>query len=523
MHDVSSTDMRDVTDFSVEEKVGQLFVVGFDGTEPSEMFRELMADYAVGGVIYFSRNIDTPEQTATLSRDLQALAWETMGVPLLISIDQEGGAVARLPFGGIIPSAMAIGATGNPERAREAAVALSTQLDTLGITMDLAPVLDVNNNPANPVIGVRSFGEDPDAVAEYGKAFVETMQEEGTAACGKHFPGHGDSDVDSHCALPVIDHERTHLDRIELRPFRAAIEAGIDAIMTAHVSFPTVAETDTPATLSERVLTGLLRDELGYDGLVMTDCMEMSAIADSVGTVEGAVQAVRAGADQVLVSHTPECQRAAIEAVIEAVRDDIIPEARIDRSVERILQVKKARCQGDVPGFEDQIGATISDTSERIAREAVTLVCDTDGRVPIDSKQVFVWDVPTGRGAPVEDTRKVVPALITKLENAGFAVRRHTFTDSSHPKVRADETVLFCTQNAAHNDVQAAIGQEAVAADFPLVVTALGSPYDFSVLSNATTYLTTYDSTPASLSALTDVLAGVIEPQGTLPVTIDTR
>src|SRR5690606_667232 len=256
----------------------------------------------VGGVILFARNIRDPVQVANLTRSLQQLAQSSGArIPLFIATDQEGGIVARLRSpAAVMPGAMALGAASSPELAYEAGRSTARQLLAVGINMNFAPVVDVNNNPANPVIGVRSFGEDPELVAELGAAFIRGQQEEGVISTAKHFPGHGDTDTDSHIALPRADHPRVRLDQVELVPFRAAIAAGVDAIMTAHVTFPSIDPTPgLPATLSHRVLTGLLREELGHEGLIVTDAMEMQAITANFGIAEAAVRAVEAVGDMV--------------------------------------------------------------------------------------------------------------------------------------------------------------------------------------------------------------------------------
>ncbi|WP_436912378.1 beta-N-acetylhexosaminidase [Halosimplex marinum] len=518
----------DVADLTLAEKVGQLFHVGFHGTEPTEDIRELVADYGVGGVIYFSRNVETPEQTAALSAALQEQAREATGVPLAISTDQEGGIVSRVPFGTVPPGQMALGATGDADLAREFGSAIAGQLRAVGINTNFAPVLDVNNNPDNPVIGVRSFGSDPDLVGELGSAVAAGLQGGGVAACGKHFPGHGDTAVDPHEAMPTVGHDRERLDAVELAPFRAAVDAGIDAIMTAHVNFPAVEpDPDVPATLSERVLTGLLREELGYDGVVVTDCMEMNAIADGVGTVDGAVQTIRAGADVVLVSHTADRQRAAIEAVVEAVRDGTIPEERIDESVRRVLRLKAQRFAGaDAPSVE-AAGEALTATAERVARDAVTLVSDGADLVPLpDDRDVFVWDFPAGRGSAAEDGGVDIAPLVDALESRGRTVRRHTFADEGRdaddlPAVDADEVVLACTFDAATNARQARVVRAALDAGHPVAVVALRNPYDRRAIPEAQTFLTTYDYSPAMLAGAADVLTGRHEARGRLPVTLD--
>ena len=512
-------------DWNLRDKVAQLFVVGFPGTTPDDTIREFVAEEGVGGVIYFARNVETPEQVADLSRSLQRSAAEGDNPPLLITIDEEGGIVSRLPWEGRLPGQMTVGATRDPDLARRAAAAKARELRAVGVNVNLAPVLDVNNNPDNPVIGVRSFGEDPELVSELGVAAAAGFESERVVACGKHFPGHGDTDTDSHLDLPVIDHDRERLDRVELAPFATVVEEDIGAIMTTHVAFPTITEEpDRPATLSENVLTGLLREELGYDGLVMTDCMEMNAIADTVGTPEAAVQAVEAGCDLVTASHTPETQRAAIDAVVEAVESGRIAEAQIDESVQRILRAKENYDVSEsVPGRDAWAEANDESrtVSRRVAEQGVTLVRDRDGNLPVGDGPIRVVQFSGGKGSEVEESAADAGAFVERLRECEgeVAVETHT-ADSPGIDVDADETVVVCTRNAAADSVQAEVVSQVRDAGANLVVLAIRNPYDLAAFPEISTYLTTYDDAPVSLTVAAEIVAGEREARGRLPVTI---
>lgn len=334
-----------VAEMSLSDKIGQMLMCGFEGTAvPDDGIRELVAKGGIGGVIYFARNIETPEQVARMTAELQQAAAEGGKAPLWISIDQEGGMVARITEGvALMPGGMAIAAAGSVEDAYQAALISGRELSAMGINLNYTPVLDVNNNARNPVIGVRSFGESPEKVADYGAATIRGFQDAGVAATAKHFPGHGDTDVDSHLDLPTVRHDRARMDSVELVPFRRAIAEGVDAMMSAHIYFPALEQEKFPVTLSKAVLTGLLREELGFGGIIMTDCMEMNAIAEHYGTVEASVLAIEAGADIVLISHRADRQLAAIEAILHAVAEGRISETRIDDSVRRLLALKVKR------------------------------------------------------------------------------------------------------------------------------------------------------------------------------------
>lgn len=265
-----------------------------------------------------------------------------------------------------MPGGMAIAAAGSVEDAYQAALISGRELSAMGINLNYAPVLDVNNNARNPVIGVRSFGESPEKVADYGAATIRGFQDAGVAATAKHFPGHGDTDVDSHLDLPTVRHDRARMDSVELVPFRRAIAEGVDAMMSAHIYFPALEQEKLPVTLSKAVLTGLLREELGFGGIIMTDCMEMNAIAEHYGTVEASVLAIEAGADIVLISHRADRQLAASEAILHAVAEGRISETRIDDSVRRLLALKVKR--GVIAaGPAGRAGAADSDAADSSA------------------------------------------------------------------------------------------------------------------------------------------------------------
>jgi beta-N-acetylhexosaminidase len=321
---------------------GQRVMVGFEGLEPSKDLRRLIRDFGVGGVILFSRNVDGPEQVAELVRELQWLARDARhDLPLLVAVDQEGGRVARLrePWT-VWPPLRAIGRSGSAELARRMGESIAAELRACGIRCDFAPVVDVDTNPANPVIGDRSFGDDPEAVGRFACAFIAGLQGGGVAASAKHFPGHGDTEVDSHLELPVVDHGLSRLEDVELRPFRRAVEAGVATVMTAHVL---VRELDDrlPATLSPRVVGELLRAKLGYRGVVVSDDLEMKAVAKSWRAGAASVLAARAGADLLLVCSSAEAQVEALEELVRARERDDITWDEMDAAGARIRALKE--------------------------------------------------------------------------------------------------------------------------------------------------------------------------------------
>ncbi len=343
---MKSTGDQRLATMTVEAKVGQVMMIGFDGVELSAELREMITRFHIGGVVEFTRNVVSRDQLTRLNADLQRAARESGDPGLFISIDQEGGRVTRLQAqAGFaeFPSAMEVGASRDPAlAARRVAHAMAGDMRAVGINMDLAPVLDVNNNAANPVIGSRSFGADPERVAACGVAFLETLQADGIMAVGKHFPGHGDTTVDSHLALPVVAYDRTRLEAVEFLPFQAAIRAGVAGIMSAHIAFPAIDPTGMAATLSPRVMTHLIRDEFGFAGIRMTDSLEMGALATSgYPAALAAATALRAGADMLLFNRDHDLHRQAHALVVDWVARGEIPIARLDEAVRRVLTTKE--------------------------------------------------------------------------------------------------------------------------------------------------------------------------------------
>jgi beta-N-acetylhexosaminidase len=323
-------------------RIGQRFMVGFDGHTASADVKHLIRDLGVGHVILFARNVAEPEQVAELVRELQSVARDARhDLPLLVAVDQEGGRVARLrePWT-LWPPQRAIGRAGSEELARRMGEALAFELSACGIRCDFAPVVDVDSNPKNPIIGDRSFGEDPDLVGRLGAALIRGLQDGGVAACAKHFPGHGDTDVDSHLALPVVEHSRSRLEDVELRPFRMAIEAGVATIMTAHVVVREL-DPDVPATLSPHVIDALLRRQMGYDGVIVSDDLEMKAVAAHWTPADAAVRAMQAGCDILPVCAKPDAQVEAIEGVVRAVEAETIRWTDLDDADRRVRDLKR--------------------------------------------------------------------------------------------------------------------------------------------------------------------------------------
>jgi len=317
--------------------VGSLLVVGFDGTEATPRLKQLIQKEQIGGVILFSRNIRSPKQVATLTATLHKWAGDR---GLLIGIDQEGGRVQRLPKPFTQwPPVSRLGVSHSHDLAYRLGEAIARELLAVGINLDFAPVLDVGTATKNPIIGDRAFSHDPVVVAELGLAFIVGLHDQGVIACGKHFPGHGDTSVDSHKALPVVGANADTLLERELKPFRHAIENRLAAIMTAHVRYPSL-DPEWPATLSPAILTTLLRRTLGFDGVIFTDDLEMKGITEHWAPEVAAVQAVKAGADVLLICKDANVQDAVLEGLRRAAADGTLTRARIEQSLARLDRLK---------------------------------------------------------------------------------------------------------------------------------------------------------------------------------------
>ncbi len=327
-----------MSDAQLHEDAGQVLMGGFVGLEIDPAFSELVESGRVGGAILFRRNIEGPTQTQDLLKRLSALQSPEA---LMYAVDQEGGRVQRLraPFPEL-PPMRSFGDAGRKTLARRAGALLGRTLRAIGFHQDFAPVLDVDSNPDNPVIGDRAFSNDPNVVARLGAAFIDGMQSAGMAACAKHFPGHGDTNVDSHLALPRLDHGIERLRQVELVPFRAAVAIEVASIMTAHILFSAF-DDEHPATLSEKVMGPLVRDEVGYKGVVVSDDLEMRAVADHYGVADAAVRSIRAGCDQILICKHPELIAEAHEALVKAVQSKALSRYRLAEAAGRVRALKQ--------------------------------------------------------------------------------------------------------------------------------------------------------------------------------------
>ena len=536
----------ELSSLSLKQKIGQLLCLGWDATGGARAdtvnahAREIVQELGAGAVILMGRNVSTPAQTRELTAELQSLAQ----ISLFVAVDQEGGMVNRFsPPVHQFPGNMALGAIANREEegahttatryAERQARAQARELRELGVNWNFAPVVDVNNNPNNPIIGVRSYGENPWLAAEHGVGAVQGYQAEGVLACAKHFPGHGDTAIDSHLALPTITGDRARLEAVELLPFRALIAAGAGAIMTTHILFPAL-DAERPATLSQAVLAGLLRDEMGFDGLVITDCLEMNAIADTVGTAQGALKAIQAGADMALICHTLKTQREAYRVLLEAAQLGALPIARLDAAVGRVLAAKKRMSIGTeqrqentgaaaTPAYLDPAHGALE---QEIARASITVVRHNE-HFPLRLASTDELLILSGHSAGQRLTTHLqkhhanARCLLWKKMDDAFRAQAleqvawagAVIAATLPPEAFSRERVSPQVQAAFVRELHALLGAK-------LIVVALREPYALRHFPDVENYVCTYGHRPCSLDALADALFGVYKPTGRLPVTI---
>ncbi|GGZ39404.1 beta-N-acetylhexosaminidase [Streptomyces inusitatus] len=541
-----------ISGMTLEEKVGQVFVpfvCGPSATEPGEEAAEAnryllgvstgaeaVAKYHLGGVIYFvwSGNLRNPKQIAGLSNGLQRAALEApAGLPLLISVDQEYGANVRIGAPATqLPAAMALGAGGSVRDARSAARIAATELAAMGIRQNYAPVADVNINPANPIINVRAFGADPRAASRMVTAQVEGYQRAGVSAVAKHFPGHGDTAVDSHYGLPVITHTREEWQRIDAPPFRAAIAAGIDSIMTAHLQMPALDPSDDPATLSHPIITGVLRRELGYDGVVVTDALNMKGVLLKYGEERVPVLALKAGVDQLLY---PNNLPLAWNAVLKAVKDGELAESRLDESILRILRLKDKLGLFRNPYTDtEQVACRVGTrghlaTADRIAERTTTLLVNKGELLPLNRrKQKNLLVVGANEKFPHDETLSSLPTLadaLTELRFTTTALPTGLTPDTSQIDAavaasRDKDAVVVLTHDIAPDDGQRTLVRRLIETGVPVVHVAARNPYDIAHLDGVEASLAAYCWTTVELRAAARVIAGRADPRGELPVPV---
>ena len=542
---VSAAVRRWMKTLTLREEVAQLVFIEFHGGSPNtrsrdyQKFVRLIRDTNVGGLILTnatsSRGVQKaePYALAAFLNRMQRLA----RVPLMVSADFERGASMRVSGTTAFPSAMAFGAAGDPGLTRFEGAVTAREARALGIHWVYAPVADVNNNPENPIINIRSFGENPQDVAAHVKAFIEGAHSDTRnyiLTTAKHFPGHGDTAVDTHLSLAQITADRARLDALELVPFRAAIQAGVDSVMTGHIAVPALAPPEIPATLSPAILTGLLRSELGFKGLVITDALGMGAIVNGFGAGDAAVRALEAGADTLLM---PADADAAIRAVVVAVQSGRLTRPRIQQSVVKLLAAKERlgldrKRAVDVESIGDVIDdPAVNEKAQEVADRAVTLVRNDGGMLPLAAPdQTCFVTMTEGRYSndgvtfSQEVRKRASGASLTALDGSMMRAQVDDLLQKM-PACMGYAVAAYAPVNAGagsvgmSSELSRAI-DALIATGKPLALVALGNPYLLRAYPKATAYLATFSSVAPAEIAAVKALWGEIAIRGHLPVTI---
>ena len=532
---------RTLAGMTLREKVGQLmmpFVLGNfapEGSETHDRIVDVIEQENVGGLIM---SVGSPTEVAVKLNDLQ----DHSKYPLLVAADLETGAGFRfrgavhiptnIALGGAttFPSLMAFGATGDPRHAYQMGKVTALEARAMGVHVPFAPVLDVNNNPDNPIINIRSFGEDPQVVADMGVALVRGLQDFGAVATGKHFPGHGDTGTDSHLELPIIQVGRERLDAVELVPFRAAIEAGVKGIMTAHIAVPAISGETIPATVSRRVLTGLLRNELGFDGIIFTDAMDMLAVSRLFPRGEAAVRAVLAGADVILM---PSNVKRAIDAIVSAIDAGRLTEARIDESVGRLLRLKEELGLAEERSVPLEmiprvVGVPLHmEMAREVAERSITLIKNQRNLLPLlGTRRARVMsvsfrnpgDVLSGRYFDSR-LRETYPRLVSR--SVDESTNSEGYSDLLRRAGRSDLVVVSVYSNFAGKvdlpDATVDFVNELARRRVTHVVISFGTPYLISLFPDVRVYLLAWSSAQVSQQAAADALFGDIAITGRSP------
>ena len=506
---------------TLEQRAAQLFLVRLSGPTLNSVGREFLARWQPGGLVVLGDNITPPASLTRLTNAYQQTVVEAGGLPLLIAVDQEGGPISHLREGfTVFPTPSLLTAAGDPALAARVGGAIAEELRAVGINMNLAPVADLETNPANPIIRRRAFGSDPAMTAPIISGFVTGTQAAGVLATAKHFPGHGETDTDSHTALPVIDLPRERLEAVELAPFRAAIASGAAAIMVAHIWYPALEpQVGLPASLSPRIVTGLLRQELGYDGLIVTDALDMDAVDGAFSYPQAVLLAIQAGVDLVASAHIgPDSHAGAIQAVADAVRAGQLPAARLDESVRRILRAKLDYGILDWEPLEPGQAAARIDAAaherllDELFRASVTVAVDRRELVPLPADLPIAIVYPATR---TQINRECALRPGVRWVGVSDSPSDEEIAWAQDAASRTAISVVF-TQNADTNPRQQALVRALPPAQ--TVVVALWSPYDWLAFPQVAAYLATYSPARPAVPAACAVLFGQIPALGRLSI-----
>lgn len=518
--------MRTIESMSLREKIGQMFVTGFPSTEITPELKEVIEHYKVGNIILFSHNIDNKYQLGGLVTELQQWYMTHTGIPGFITIDQEGGRVTRMPKDATnVAGAMAIASSGRPENAYAAGRMTARELKALGINFNLAPVMDVNNNALNPVINVRSYGDSVATVSQYGIQMMKGLFDGGVMSSLKHFPGHGDTNVDSHIGLPTIEKTLEELEQLELLPFKAAIEQGAQAIMSAHILFPKIEKSGVPGTMSHTIITEILKGKLGYKGLVVSDCLEMDAIKRYYGTAKGALGAVKAGIDLVFISHTPETVKEAVHLIEEAVATGDLDEALIDAAVTKILAYKAQYATIEELDYE-LVGCDVHRRANELMRtETICLVKGELQPISFGDEQVLFmgsYSYRTDLASSSVNQELSFPQYMGVHCNTAYEIididPNEAQINAALQKVQGYEHIIIGLFNARENKGQLALVQKLLAAGYKVTAITLGRPYDLPLIEGEFCGIAAFEYTLDAFKSLLPILNGEVIPTSNITI-----
>ncbi len=511
----------EISSLSVEEKVGQMLMVSIPGKSINKAASDIIDDIRPGGVILFGYNVSSMEGVKQYIKDLQNQSAAAKSLPLFVSMDQEGGRVVRLKDGVTqFPGNMAAGVSGDAELVYSWGRILGTELGMCGVNMNLAPDVDVNNNPANPVINTRSFGSDPVLVSKLGAAYIRGLQESGCAAVAKHFPGHGDTDTDSHRSLPVVRHRMERLEQVELMPFRKAVESGVDCVMTAHIAFPEIVGSMDSATISPFFLTEVLRKRMNFRGIVMTDDMEMNAVSKRIDIGEAAMRSVEAGADIVLISSYGKNIRKIRDALMNAYRAGRLTEMRINESVKRVMSLKLTR------GIMKRNGREFVSAEYNPGEEGASLLKKA-ASVNRELSEKGLLCVGDASKLKSKDFRKIFvsrsKALAEEIKNRTGSMVHETLTSAMKEagSVKGALVVLHA-ESFSIRALRKAAGELENAGCEPVVIST-GNPFPVAAALDGITVLYTFSTTAESMRAAAGVFSGEIIPAQSAPLMLTPR
>ena len=520
---------------TLEQALGQQFLLSFEGKQkPPTQLLEILQRQHVGGVVLFRhKNMGSLAELRALTSALQEAASRSGQPPLLIAADQEAGQLMAVGQATPFPGNMALGAARSERLAYRVGRAMGRELAALGINVDFAPVCDVNNNPRNPVIGTRSFGENPGLVARLGSALIRGLQACGVAATAKHFPGHGDTSSDSHSGAPILRHDAKRIQALELVPFRAAVRSNVRLVMTAHIVMPALngGSDELPATLSPQVLRGLLRKKMDFKGVIVSDALDMHAMEQGPGYVAETMAAAAAGNDLLLFNHVLARLEPAYTNLLQAARRGLLSQGEIQSSARRVLALKRWIQRQPQPSLSVIGCEEHRRLAQELARASVTLVRDTAGelplRLPSDKKIAVVIPLPQDL-TPADTSSYVTPALAAALrryhgqvDEVSININPATREVEHLCKQLARHDVLIVgTINAMAHPGQARLIKSLVKQRARLIAVAMRMPYDLAAYPEAATYICTYSVLPPAMEALADAIFGKIPFAGQLPVTI---